>query len=62
MSMLERLLRPLLIRWLRKRALVIPGAVRDRIAKELRVRREVVDAIHDQLQESIIKALFDEKA
>lgn len=53
-----RLLRPLFIKWLQERALVLPSAVRERIAKKLGLKQSTVDAVLAELREAIIARLL----
>ncbi len=53
--MLQSLLKPLFIKWLRERALYVPESRREEIAKRLRIKRETVDAVLEDAVEFILK-------
>lgn len=53
--MLESLLRPLFMKWLRDRALVVPAAKRAEIAKRLKLDQEVVDSVLFELRDYILR-------
>lgn len=55
-----RLLRPLFIKWLRERALVIPEAKRDEIAQRLNLSRSTVDRVLFALRDAILENVFGE--
>lgn len=46
-----------LLEWLEQRALVLPSGVRDKIARDFGVERQVVDALELRLRKQLTQAL-----
>lgn len=55
--MIEALLRSLFVKWLRERALVVPAAKREEIAKRLKLDQAVVDSVLFELRDVIIRQI-----
>jgi hypothetical protein len=60
-QLLESVLRPLFIKWLRDRALVVPYAKRVEIAKRLKLDQEVVDSVLFELRDYILQQIAESK-
>jgi len=59
--MLDSILKPLFIRWLRERALVVPYAKRVEIAKRLKLDQEVVDSVLFELRDYILQRIVESR-
>lgn len=55
--MFDSLLKPLFVRWLRDRALVVPASKREEIAKRLKLDVAVVDSVLFELRDYILKRI-----
>ena len=59
--MLKSIFKPLFIKWLRDRALVIPQEKRLEIAKRLNVKQELVDSVLFELRDCILQSVRESR-
>jgi hypothetical protein len=53
--MIRRLVAKFMVRWLRERALVLPEAVREELAKKLRVNPQTIVEVEYACREAIVR-------
>ncbi len=53
--MVRKLVAKFVVRWLRERALVLPHAVREELAKQLRINPQAVVEVEYAIREAIIR-------